>query len=189
MIPRTAQRIGVQPGGAVRHYADWNRPEDVLRVDDCQFSGNKAGNETTKRSGGAIYSAWAGMGLKNTTFRNNQATDAGGAVYRSSNSTGCTSTVEMCTFVENAATNGGALCVSTLANVKDSEFEKNRAKSNGGALYISAQTKVENSRLSDNRAAYGGAICVWYTSADIHGCKLYKNEATQGGAIYQTTNN
>ena len=180
----------VSHGGAVRHYADGNRPEDALMVDNCQFSDNKAGDEThTDRSGGAIFSSGAGMELKNITFQKNQATSYGGAVYRSSNSAGCTSTVEKCTFVENAATNGGALCVSTLANVKDSEFEKNRAKSNGGALYINAQTKVENSRLSDNRAAYGGAIYVSYTSADIHGCKLHKNEATQGGAIYQTTNN
>ncbi|MDY4508463.1 MAG: right-handed parallel beta-helix repeat-containing protein [Candidatus Faecousia sp.] len=178
----------VSHGGAVRHAADWNRPEDVLRVDDCQFSDNKAGNETTKRSGGAIYSAGAGMGLKNTTFRNNQATDAGGAVYRSSNSTDCTSTVETCTFAENAATNGGALCVSTQADVKDSEFEKNRA-TYGGALYINAQTNVENAEFFDNRATYGGAICVWYAPADIRGCKLYKNEATNGGAVYQTTNN
>ena len=180
----------VGSGGAVRHAADGNRPEDVLTVEQCQFSDNKAGDEThTDRSGGAIYSTGAGMELKNTTFQKNQATSYGGAVYRSSNSTGCTSTVEKCTFVENAATYGGALCVSTLANVKDSEFEKNRAKSYGGALYISAQTNVENAEFVDNRASYGGAIYVSYTSADIHGCKLHKNEATQGGAIYQTTNN
>ena len=182
--------ISVGSGGAVRHAADWNRPEDVLTVEQCQFSDNKAGDEThTDRSGGAICSTGAGMELKNITFQKNQATSYGGAVYRSSNSTGCTSTVEKCKFVENAATYGGALCVSTLANVKDSEFEKNRAKSNGGALYINAQTKVENTELFDNRATNGGAICVWYTSADIHGCKLHKNEATNGGAVYQTTNN
>ena len=155
----------VSHGGAVRHAADWNRPEDVLTVEQCQFSYNKAGDEThTDRSGGAIWSTGAGMELKNITFQNNQATSSGGAVYRSSNSTGCTSTVEMCTFVENAATYGGA-------------------------LRIDAQTKVENTELFDNRATNGGAICVWYTSADIHGCKLYKNEATNGGAVYQTTNN
>ena len=95
----------VGSGGAVRHAADWNRPDDVLTVEQCQFSDNKAGDEThTDRSGGAIWSTGAGMELKNITFQNNQATSSGGAVYRSSNSTGCTSTVEMCTFVENAAT-------------------------------------------------------------------------------------
>ena len=34
---------------------------------------------------------------------------------------------------ENVATNGGALYVNTLTDVKDSEFEKNRA-TYGGAL-------------------------------------------------------
>lgn len=122
------------------------------------------GGHDPKRGGGLIAN-YAGLALRQMTFRANSAGELGGAIFISDAIS--TIYIEDCTFEHNTAIKGGGLYLQR-----------------GGA-------SVTGSIMRENAAATGGALCFDVGSADpIHvaDCELVRNLATQvGGAIWKNS--
>ena len=109
-----------------------------LNVYNSAFSNNHA----TK--GGAIYN-YRETHLNDTTFEGNTASTLGGAVYIPS-STSAFLYTDNAMFVENSATDGGAVFAYGTCDLKNTSFTSNQATSgNGGAIYKSGDS---SSRLA-----------------------------------------
>lgn len=107
----------------------------VVTIEDSAFIDNfndgRAANEAA--NGGAIgLDSSSGLSrVIRTTFRNNWATDAGGAIF----------------------------IVWSSIDIQDSRFEQNSAGNGGGAIFgYAAGITLTSSRLEDNRAPRGSAI-------------------------------
>ena len=152
-------------------------------ADNCSFISNSA------QYGGAINDVYA----TKSTFIDNYAEKYGGAMYGSS-AGDCTfignSAREMagavfnayvvnCNFINNTATNGGAVGGGSNS-AQNCIFEGNTAVKNGGASY---GYTVYNSKFILNHADDGGAT---YTGS-VSNCIFENNTATNdGGAILDT---
>lgn len=143
-------------GGAIYVYSDAS-----LRVEDCTFSGNSAG-----QYGGAIF-ADGGLEIINSTFESNNALEQGGAIWVSSSTA---ATITGSTFVTNSV-----FSVSTDGY--------------GGAIYVDSSTTIAitNSTFSQNSAkSQGGAVYSAFATASVVNATFYGNTTTQsdGGALY-----
>ena len=164
-----------------------------LTIEDSVFDSNTATGDNGYSGGGAIYmggeTGIARIRVSDSTFRQNQARNYGGAIYQS---TGDTLTIEDTVFEDNsviAASNefgtgasaeahGGAITSdrSTDVTITRTSFIGNDAKSYGGAVYVgrsgrNGTVSIEDSTFANNSAsvsvsestlANGGAI---YTDA------------------------
>lgn len=112
--------------------------------------------------GGAIY--FGERSIKATfasgaTFKNNVATERGGAIFNTDDLT-----LTKATFTNNTAgTNGGAIFNTktvTTTNIDASTFENNSATNSGGAIYnIGQNVNIISSAFTSNTAGTdGGAI-------------------------------
>lgn len=140
---------------------------------------------------GAAYFNEGSASVENVTFKNNLAFNRGSAIYNRDADV----TVNKSTFKDNGemtdaddtytCSNGGAIAVEKVNNddtkltVKDSTFERNKAKQDGGAIHISlANLDIANSTFEENKAGNdGGAIYTNpYEYADpISKAEAYKN--------------
>jgi len=114
--------------------------------------------------GGAVRARDATVSIQDTVFTGNTSTEYGGAIVSSSTEM----TIDLCSFIGNQGTIGGALYHAGLSNtmtITNSSFEDNIANLvSGGAI--------------DNNAVML-----------LDGCTLYSNEATMGGGgIFNDTN-
>lgn len=154
---------------------------------------------------GAVFYTNKGSTLEvySCTFKDNEATDAGGAI---DNNGLCR--VEDCYFVGNdggenggainndgtlyvydsifkdgiATSSGGGICNFYYAYVYDSIFINNKARG-GGALYNHYDyLYVDNAICYDNRGTYGGALSSWGT-VKFKNSLIYDNIAEEGGAF------
>lgn len=124
----------------------------------------------------------------------------GAAIFNDGSNGESSPTIMNCTFVENAALNGGAIynlahngnCNPVIQNCK---FIKNKSYINGGAIYNDASNgncapKIINCTFRTNMAGYGAAILnkarnSGYTSPLIKECYFVGNIATdRGSGIY-----
>ena len=183
-------------GGAISggsRYQSFNN----LTITACNFTGNEAEGQ-----GGAInLMGNTGHPSENVTisysfFSKNIAPNSeGGAIYSQAEGT---TKVDNCTFVENEAINGGALCVRTddgPINICDSKFYNNSVTSEGGAIYMdSPNILVDSCDFTNNTAGeIGGAISIdregpknANKNITIAQSNFTENEviAGDGGAIY-----
>lgn len=196
-----------------------------VRADGADISGNKAtGNgggvcvydatcslttsngtvfrENSGYRGGGIFSSGGTVTVEDSTFEKNTATDDGGAIAATQNSS---LTVRNSKVLENKAadTAGGILAEKSTLEVTDSIIDGNRA-SLGGGLYISdidapGETKedkpehtITRTEITNNTAdgqGIGGGIYLGAQKLTITDSKLTgnntisKNGQTQGGAI------
>ena len=124
-------------------------------------------------NGGAIRDYGYTLNVTDCTFINNTASDQGGAIYHYYGF----ANIQNCIFQENSAITGGALYVSTYADVaivNSSEFIKNNALSGiyaGGAIYNAGYLYVNASIFTQNRAS---------SKSD----STYDISGGDGGAIY-----
>ena len=196
-----------------------------VRADGADISGNKAtGNgggvyvydatssltasngtvfrENSGYRGGGIFSSGGTVTVEDSTFEKNTATDDGGAIAATQNSS---LTVRNSKVLENKAadTAGGILAEKSTLEVTDSIIDGNRA-SVGGGLYIAdidapGETKedkpehtITRTEITNNTAdgqGIGGGIYLGAQKLTITDSKLTgnntisKNGQTQGGAI------
>ena len=100
-------------------------------------------------------------------------------------------TVSECVFVENSATEGGAL-VTTWGGpttITDCVFERNNAQMNGGAAYNNISNPTfRNCEFIGNTAPYGGAIRNVLAFPGIINCVFTDNMAEFPGGAINTVN-
>lgn len=158
--------------------------------------------ENSGYRGGGIFSSGGTVTVEDSTFEKNTATDDGGAIAATQNSS---LTVRNSKVLENKAadTAGGILAEKSTLEVTDSIIDGNRA-SVGGGLYIAdidapGETKedkpehtITRTEITNNTAdgmGIGGGIYLGAQKLTITDSKLTgnntisKNGQTQGGAI------
>ena len=165
------------------------------------------GNSATAGSGGAIL-MYGQLTVRDSVFKNNTASNRGGAIYASKS--GNDSPVRYmeltgCTFEGNEATLGGALSYysggadfdqGAVANINDCTFKNNVASLEiggassalGGAIFTERRVtlNVKNSSFTGNKSATeGGAIYLAGESvATVSGSTIKNNSSGKyGGAI------
>ena len=183
-------------------------------ISNCYFAGNNA-----TRNGGAINMAYGNITptIINCIFENNVAKD-GGAIYSPRNIL-----LNDSSFKNNSATNeGGAIYLANIAShyfshgyysyrykysgiLNNCDFTDNSATKNGGAIrgYFD---KMYYSKFTSNKADNGGAVhgsgTIYYSnftkntanntggatySVSLENCNLINNTASRGGAGYGGT--
>lgn len=158
--------------------------------------------ENSGYRGGGIFSSGGTVTVEDSTFEKNTATDDGGAIAATQNSS---LTVRNSKVLENKAadTAGGILAEKSTLEVTDSIIDGNRA-SVGGGLYIAdidapGETKedkpehtITRTKITNNTAdgqGIGGGIYLGAQKLTITDSKLTGNNTisnngqTQGGAI------
>lgn len=146
----------VKGGGAV--YLDGNdATETEMTVKNCEFEGNTA-------YGGAaiaVLQELTTMFVDSCTFKNNIASEVGGAIY---NGIQAMVNVKNSSFLLNKAKAAGAICQyddNTSMTVNGCLFKQNSASEAGGAMFTISSVKweVKNSIFEENSSSkYGGGI-------------------------------
>ena len=171
---------GAFAGGAINYQCT------NMNISNCIFENNSA-----QVMGGAISAGSSknffnsNTTLFNCTFKRNGAASNGGAIsvvtYKDFN-------VDNCTFLENYATNGGAITITNITgNFSNSVFENNSAQKRGGAI-SSGQASDKNSTIancsfSQNNATDGGAVIVERSNFAIDNSTFSNNSADCGGGL------
>lgn len=174
---------GTENGGAILQ----NDGTAILALKNCAFKNNKASN------GGAVYMAGKTLTAENTSFSDNSATTAAGAV-------GIAGTAEIvsftyCDFTSNTAgKHGGALqnCggVNTQLTVTGGTFSNNKTTdaSGGGGAAITVRgaktvTKVNGVSFNSNLGYQGAAIRVAETAnVFVNACCFTGNGSNNNSA-------
>ena len=185
----------------------------VIVVEGCEFTGNKADGDAGALR---VYNFNGNtLNLKDSTFTDNYAGSAGGAVQL----TGCTYTIEGCDFTGNKAngsfTDGGAIQAAFGGDcrIDNCVFTENVATGayagKGGAIHFTNQNgsvMIINSTFEGNMAyapnyywAWGGAIFreSGGGTLNVYNCSIVGNKAVAenggdgtmaayGGGIYMT---
>ncbi len=158
-----------------------------LNVYNSAFNNNKA----TK--GGAIYN-YRETHLNDTIFEGNTASTVGGAIYVPSSTSAFVYT-DNTRFVQNSATDGGAIYSFGTCDLKNTLFTLNTSTTGyGGAVYISGKKtskkslETSNVTFTQNKSVKaGGAVYVDSDAVVSFVSDKYEgNQATNsnGGAIY-----
>ena len=170
-----------------------------LKFENITFDGGNAGTE----NGGAIWQndATAILAFKNCAFKNNKATN-GGAVYMA----GSNMTAENTSFSDNTATTAagavGIAGTAELVSFTDCDFTSNTAGKHGGALQNCGGEKTRltvtrgafsSNKTTDGSVGGGGAITFRGDKPSItiiDGVVFSGNSAgRQGGAVRVNTVN
>ena len=170
-----------------------------LKFENITFDGGNAGTE----NGGAIWQndATAILAFKNCAFKNNKATN-GGAVYMA----GSNMTAENTSFSDNTATTAagavGIAGTAELVSFTDCDFTSNTAGQHGGALQNHGGEKTRltvtrgafsSNKTTDGSVGGGGAITFRGDKPSItiiDGVVFFGNSAgCQGGAVRVNTVN
>ena len=121
-----------------------------LRFRECQFVGNRGSD------GGAIFAEDADIDIRQSTFEDNEATGAGGAIY-----------------IDNGRT--------AALTIEDSEFAKNKAWGSE-ELEAAACRSVLTSNVIELARGTGGAIFAYSpASVDIRTSTFVQNAGCNGG--------
>jgi len=172
----------------------------IVTVENCSFVNNRAESfEGHGYEGGAIYCRDSQLIVRSSEFVENFASDYGGAVYSSQNSSmsfldsrfernngwmgaavvGDALSIDRCAFIENISTNSGA--VWGKGTIQNSHFERNRGQF-GAAVHASGDAVVRNCSFRMNQAGYGavgleGPVLV-------ESCLFEGNAGHRGSAIF-----
>jgi predicted outer membrane repeat protein len=154
----------------------------TLAVVDSTFRGLLGGY------GAALYGYLATVSIEGSSFADNAASYAGGALYAWDSGT---VTVSNSTFEGNTSTSGGAFSVTgsgSALDVSDSSFTANLASYSGGAIVMESGTSFTLTRSefqSNVSAQYGGAVYAQLVrSATLDGSTFEANESGRGGGLY-----
>ena len=141
--------------------------------------------------GGAIYSSGT-LFIYNSTFENNYASGAGGALF----SLARNSTISSSKFINNSAKwYGGAIHSCSNIFLDSSLFDSNSAYSGSAFHYAVSSLSLEydnneafltSSVFRNNKADFGGAISTASLRRIITAdCRFVNNQALKGGVIYK----
>ncbi len=166
-----------------------------LRLESVGFVGNVVTGEGG--SGGAIFSSGGLLDVVGSTFTENVAVRAGGAIEIFDTATVSLTDV---VFLQNSAGNGGGVHVTTgdTVEVSDANFEGNFALFEGGGIWNNAGTTLTvddttfNSNTAVGTAADEGGAAIFNNGGDVQvdGSNFFVNMAAgtagSGGAILST---
>ncbi|NNE27626.1 MAG: T9SS type A sorting domain-containing protein [Saprospiraceae bacterium] len=171
-----------------------------VAISNCEFDSNV--NPTG--FGGALFS-WQNFDLSITdcTFRDNRSVQAACMYYDARNTVtlGPSLTIERCSFIGNAATDGfsGAFTLwqGTNIRINECEFTRNSGNSAGCILYNGTETPgqdpnhfiMTDCQFGTNEAlTFGGGACYFSGSSfTIRSCNFLGNLASNsGGAVFIT---
>jgi len=176
---------GNTAGTAAGWYHDGREGGDLLTINNCLIE-----NNTSTGFGGGFYS-WQGTYLmKNTTFRGNSASNAGG-LYNDGREFDSQFAVDSCLFENNVTTNyGGSGMFVSKSNFEmtNSIFLGNTAPSGGAGMYVGDTSVfvVKTCLFEANSSAFGAGIANFGSGMDgtYEDCTFKENIAvTNGGAM------
>lgn len=122
----------------------------------------------------------------------------GGAIQYSTNNKSSKLKITNCSFINNQATNGGALSFNGgYLTIEDSHFIGNSAGRHGGAICFASslgnnviQYNIDNCTFKNNNATnFGGALYAYYgynsqLDYKVQNSKFIDNTASNGGGIW-----
>ena len=166
------------------------------RSGDEESDGNFRNPVLPTGYGGAIYNRGE-VTLINCSFMNNHSLSFGGAIANTSN---YSLKLEMCSFTENSAYNGGAIFNRGDLEMSECKFHNNggpvmimsyhclrqldgKSTKYGGAILNEGQLKILNSEFLRNYARDGGAINNYGGEIMASGLEFFKNASRLSGAI------
>jgi len=162
----------------------------IVRASALSFESNMA-SETD--GGGIFFSLGGCMRIRDSLFRNNQASSDGGAIYTTP---ACETVLKRVIFSNNTSGDyAGALQIWRGSfSGSDLTFERNRATNHGGAIsfFEATNVSVSSSHFEINNAGSGGAIQFYLTIVGyVDQCTFVRNSGflAGGGAVYATTSN
>lgn len=169
---------------AAAMYNDGREGGNSFVIDNCLFENNIADGY-----GGAIYNWQTNFTIKNSTFRNNNASNAAG-IYSDGRENISSFVIDSCLFEKNTALDYGGTAVynfKTNCEIKNSQFSGNVAPSSGASMY-NGDSKVTVSKcLFENEKANFGAVMANFGSTSdviLDGNTFNLNQATtSGGAL------
>lgn len=191
-----------EKGGAIAYmgYQNVIGDHNILEVAETSFNTNKSAD------GGAIYSQYAyEMDIKSTvngssSFKNNEATKNGGAIYnigsKTFNITGYnndeTGEINKVIFGGNTAGSKGGAIYNENSNltISNSVFESNQTTGDdGGAIYNNSREsetlKISDSTFTTNQSkGFGGAISMASGNLELKDTDFAGNSGYGGGALY-----
>lgn len=174
---RSPEEPGRQRGGAIL-----NHEFSLATITNSTFSSNHAG-----ASGGGIYNFKSSPIIANCDFLGNEASGSGGGI---SNSDSASPTITLCSFRDNLADWGGAVCnYKSSPIISKCNFSHNRAvpTHRGGGIFNNRSfPKIAECIFSNNYASWGGgAISEYESSSAVINCTFFKNDAdNRGGAFF-----
>jgi hypothetical protein len=113
--------------------------------------------------GGAIYNYGIKPTVRNCIFRNNRASESGGAIF---------------SIVGEKEED-----LRRPVIIEGCIFSNNYAVWQGGGLALYDRVLLQNSLLYENKASQGGGLYGWGSIQTIINCTLSRNEAAGGGGI------
>ena len=126
---------------------------------------------------------WTGANgqMRNCTFINNTATDGGAVDW-----TGINGLLTNCTFINNSAEKGGGIYWYGIEGTIGNCIFFNNTAEIGGAVYVTGRnTKLDSSEFRDNIADdIGGGVYSDGVNFILSGCDFVSNIAVNGGAVY-----
>ena len=177
-------------GGAIEWYAGNGTIRNSTFIENNAYQGGAifVGDESKK------------IEIFNSTFSRNNAYENGGAI----NVEGSNVTVNLTTFTDNTALEGGAIYVGGSGEsnyVHSSVFEGNNATGGrGGAIdWVVSAGQIIDSNFTKNLAQYGGGVYIGGNSSNsrIENVRFVENSAVKnggaidwnatGGQLYNTT--
>ena len=146
-------------------------------------------NAATDGAGGGVYNFAGYLDVDNTSFLNNFAANAGGALYNVGIE-GRETLVADATFADNSAQNGGAVFhYGGALSFADARFERNEALESGGALYVDENAELElvDSDFLENFAEETGGAVFNAGVLSVDGSRFASNLTDgDGGAVFST---
>lgn len=126
--------------------------------------------------------------ISHCQFNNNNVTSTGGGVsYESSVDSAW---IDRCVFIENSATEGGAINhQGSYMQVSNTTFSLNQGSSSGGACKLSGDiTQFINCTFAENSAPIGGAIKDYNLTPGSYflNCTFSDNSASSEGGAFHT---
>ncbi len=182
-----------------------------LNINNCNFTGCKAANETESIHAGAIRMGFdAILRINNSIFKRNSATYGAGAIVIGGTLTEYntrphpdldpttitpTSFINNCQFIDNTAGHGGAINIEDFCSaiIINCTFNGNSATDSefglGGAICSDRSTYAVliNNTFKDNTAKQsGGAICTDETACLLSVNNTFQNNIAEnsGGGLY-----
>jgi len=153
----------------------------TLLISDSEIYSN-----TALRGGGVSFNGGSGHIFTNTTFSNNSATTAGGAIYVQ-NISGALTLNNITLTNNSSAAYGGAINSNGKAvNASKCTISGNQAGISGGAVSSTGPVAFENCAITENTAGdKGGAFNLNSASLTLKNSTVANNSSVSiGGAIY-----
>lgn len=152
-------------------------------IPKLKLSGSTFKNNTANSAGGALY-LQGGAEINKSYFSENIATAQGGAVWANNSNIN----IDKTKFNKNRSGNfGGALCFNgdKTFSITNSSVIKNKSDLGGGIFALGGNLKVENTTIESNNATNtgGGILSLQGTSLSLNKVSIKSNTSPSGAGV------